>query len=85
MWRAKPWNLSNYYTEKYSNLILSGQHETNLAKRSQIYKKLNKLQLEESFIIVITPIIRWWAMSENIEGFNSNLDSMPILEKVYIK
>ena len=85
VWRAKPWNLSNYYTEKYSNLILSGQHETNLAKRSQIYKKLNKLQLEESFIIVITPIIRWWAMSENIEGFNSNLDSMPILEKVYIK
>jgi peptide/nickel transport system substrate-binding protein len=87
VWRPgpEPVNLSNFTSEEYQRLIAEGQREVDSERRQEIYQELNRYQLEESFILVITPVVRWWAMKETVEGFASNLDSMPILEQVRIE
>ena len=86
VWRPgpDPVNLSNFSTEEYQRLVAEGQSELDPGRRQEIYQELNRYQLEESFILVITPVVRWWAMKETVEGFANNLDSMPILEQVSI-
>ena len=71
--------------KKYQRLVAEGQRELDVARRQEIYQELNRFQLEESFILVITPVVRWWAMKDTVEGFASSLDSMPILEQVRIE
>ncbi|MDE2747501.1 MAG: ABC transporter substrate-binding protein [Chloroflexota bacterium] len=87
VWRPgpDPINLSNFSTEEYRRLIAEGQREIDPVRRQEIYQELNRYQLEESFILVIAPVVRWWAMKDSVEGFASNLDSMPILERVSIE
>ncbi|MDE2854230.1 MAG: ABC transporter substrate-binding protein [Chloroflexota bacterium] len=87
VWRPgpDPINLSGFSTEEYRRLIAEGQREIDPVRRQEIYQELNRYQLEESFILVIAPVVRWWAMKDSVEGFASNLDSMPILERVSIE
>ena len=87
VWRPgpEPINVSNFTTEEYRRLVAEGQREVDPERRKEIYQELNRYQLEESFILVITPVVRWWAMKETVEGFASSLDSMPILEQVSIE
>ena len=84
VWRPgpEPINLSNFTTEEYRRLVAEGQREVDSERRQEIYQELNRYQLEQSFILVITPVVRWWAMRDTVEGFANNLDSMPILEQV---
>ena len=86
VWRPgpDPINLSNFTSEEYQRLVAEGQRELDAARRQEIYQELNRYQLEQSFILVITPVVRWWAMKDSVEGFASSLDSMPILEQVRI-
>ena len=87
VWRPgpDPINLSNFSSEEYQRLVAEGQRELDAARRQEIYQELNRYQLEQSFILVITPVVRWWAMKDTVEGFASSLDSMPILEQVRIE
>ena len=87
VWRPgpDPINLSGFSTEEYRRLIAEGQREIDPVRRQEIYQELNRYQLEESFILVIAPVVRWWAMKDTVDGFASNLDSMPILERVTIE
>ena len=87
VWRPgpEPINVSNFTTEEYRRLVAEGQREVDPERRKEIYQELNRYQLEESFILVITPVVRWWAMKDTVEGFASSLDSMPILEQVSIE
>jgi peptide/nickel transport system substrate-binding protein len=87
VWRPgpEPINVSNFTTEEYRRLVAEGQREVDPERRKEIYQELNRYQLEESFILVIAPVVRWWAMKETVEGFASSLDSMPILEQVRIE
>ncbi|MCY3915397.1 MAG: ABC transporter substrate-binding protein [Chloroflexi bacterium] len=86
VWRPgpEPINLSGYTSEEYRRLVAAGQSEMDSVRRGEIYQELNRYQLEQSFILVITPVVRWWAMKDSVEGFARNLDSMPILEGVSI-
>ncbi|MCY4061294.1 MAG: ABC transporter substrate-binding protein [Chloroflexi bacterium] len=86
VWRPgpEPINLSGYTSEEYRRLVAAGQSEMDSARRQEIYQELNRYQLEQSFILVITPVVRWWAMKDSVAGFARNLDSMPILEGVSI-
>lgn len=84
VWRPEPWNGSNWYDEEYGELVSAGAHETDPEERKEIYQALNEYQLEESFVLVVTPVVRWWAMTDRVQGFDGNLDSMPILEKAWL-
>ena len=86
VWRPgpEPINLSGYTSEEYRRLVAAGQSEMDSVRRQEIYQELNRYQLEQSFILVITPVVRWWAMKDSVAGFARNLDSMPILEGVSI-
>ncbi len=87
VWRPgpEPINLSNFTSEEYQRLVAEAQREVDPARRQELYQELNRYQLEESFILVITPVVRWWAMKDTVQGFASSLDSMPILEQVSIE
>ena len=87
VWRPgpEPINLSNFTSEEYRRLVAEAQREVDPERRQELYQELNRYQLEESFILVITPVVRWWAMKDTVQGFASSLDSMPILERVSIE
>lgn len=82
---ALPWRATNgatrYSSPQYSELVDAIETTTDEAKLSQLYKQINPLILNASWMVTIAPQYQVFAFKKKrVSGFTANIDGFPILE-----
>ena len=75
-------NYTHFYNPTYDKLYEQAKKETSLEKRTELYKQMNKLIMNEAPIVVLyyDQVLRF--VQKNIEGLSSNPMNLLILKNV---
>lgn len=75
-------NYTHFYNPTYDKLYKQAQKETSLEKRTELYKQMDKLIIDEAPIVVLyyDQVLRF--VQKNIEGLSSNPMNLLILKNV---
>lgn len=82
VWRTDK-NSAQFKSEKFTDLVKKAASQMDVEKAKPFYKEINQLILDECFTLCVAPQPRPSVEYKYSKGFQSNLDSYPILEATW--
>jgi peptide/nickel transport system substrate-binding protein len=77
-------NKTNYCSDKFTQLVEVAQTTIDPEKRKPILREINELLLSENFTLPIAPNFVAYVKQKGVQGFQANLDGMPIYDDIWI-
>jgi ABC-type transport system substrate-binding protein len=77
-------NKTNYCSDKFAQLTEAAQTTIEPEKRKPILREINELLLSENFTLPIAPNFVAYVKQKGVQGFQANLDGMPIYDDMWI-
>jgi len=77
-------NITKYSNPEYTKLVTDGAATRDLVKRKEIYRKLNEIMLDESFLLLIAEYPKFSAMRNYVQDYSDDLNGYPIWNGIWL-
>ncbi|MBI4279839.1 MAG: hypothetical protein HY660_15420 [Armatimonadetes bacterium] len=78
-------NITLFRSDRYTELVDRGATTLDRRARAAIYRDIAQMLLDEAFVLTIAPFHTVFAHAPEVEGLDTNLEGMPILEPVRVR
>jgi ABC-type transport system substrate-binding protein len=83
VWKARE-NSSHYYNEEYERLINEAATTMDPDERRSLYHQLNRIILDDLFILTIAELPTPWAAQEYVKDVRWTVDGIMLLEEAWL-
>ena len=83
-WYPTKDGFSTFTSPEFEKLVAQAGSSTDMAKRKELYAQIDKLIVDENFVLSVISLPQIWAVAPYVRDFAWNLDGHEILENVWL-